>query len=106
MAKMKIEFDTNDPAFYAGLEELMEELSLVETADIEEADRQIKELLLSVFPGAAFAGSVFALTNTGKTALEVFLERLAPSLSAGARECTENLIRQAKKQAADRRKCY
>ena len=102
---MKIEFDVYDPAFYAGLEMLMDGLGQVETADIKEADRQVKELLQGVFPGCELGeGSVFALTNSGKTVLEMFVESLAPELSMGARECTESLIRQAKKQAQDRRR--
>jgi len=104
---MKIEFDDNDPEFYLAIEEMAEELSSLDTADKAEADRQVKDLLQGVFSGCELGeGSVFALTNSGKTVLEMFLESLAPELSKGARECTERLILQAKKQAQDRRQCY
>ena len=105
--KRKVEFDLDNPAFYLELEELISALEAVDTENSKEADRQVKTLLQETFPGCELGeGSVFTLTNSGKTVLEMFVESLAPELSMGARECTESLIRQAKKQAQDRRQCY
>jgi hypothetical protein len=105
--KRKMEFDLENPAFYLALEELAEALGAVDSADSQEADRQVKTLLQEAFPGQNFGeGSLFSLTQSGKTALEAFLEELAPTLSAGAVKCSEQLVLQAKKQAQERRKCY
>ncbi len=105
MERMKIIVDLSDPAFYAGLEELMEELGAVESDNPQEADRKVKALLLETFPGCDFGeGSVFALTESGETALEDFLEGLAPKLSAGAEKCVDELVQRAKAQAEARRR--
>ena len=92
-----LRFNPADPGLFLRLEQLedrLQELDPVMT--LQEADKQVKELLNWVFgPGnnvdKALGGvNLFARGFNGKPVLQNFLEALEPVLQEGAEKCAES----------------
>lgn len=111
-------FNPSDPNLYARFQEAEEKLSQMgehisgETGDVlnlmHQTDKELKKLLSWVFPGNDFdkllAGiNLLAVTKTGKTVLENFLDALAPILTEGAEHFAQGLANSAESQACSRR---
>ncbi len=117
--KGTLTFNPADPNLYArfqalgeSLPEIAEMLELQETEDIlslmATADGELKKRLNEVFPGNDFEAllsgvNLLAVTQSGKTVLENFLDALAPILCQGAEMCAESYAQEAVKKAGARR---
>lgn len=114
----KLCFNPADPNLYARFQEAEEKLDQMgkalaeETEDVlcmmQRADKELKALLSWVFPGNDFEkilGGIhlLAVTKSGKTVLENFLEALSPVLCEGAESFAQGLAREADAAAASRR---
>ena len=109
-------FHPADPNLYARFQEAEEKLSGMgeafsqETGDVltvmQKTDRELKSLLSWVFPGndfeKIFSGvHLLAMTKTGKTVLENFLDALAPILYEGAESFAQGVAEEAAKGCRD-----
>jgi len=112
-------FNPADPNLYARFASAGEKLPEMEKtlfqqaegdmlSGLQAADRELKGLLSWVFPGNDF-GEIFdgvnllAVTQSGKTVMENFLDALTPILCQGAESCAEGYAKTAMDKAAARR---
>ena len=111
-------FNPADPNLYARFQEVEEKLrGLSQTFDgeggdmltlLQMTDRELKALLCWVFPGndfeKIFTGvNLLAVTQTGKTVLENFLDALTPILCEGAECFAQGVAERAEVTACSRR---
>lgn len=91
-----LRFNPADPALFLRLEQIEARVKALPQDDPVKLDMAVKQLLGEALgPGndlhSALGGvSLFALTKSGKTVLEAFLEGLLPILQEGAEQCAES----------------
>ena len=111
-------FNPCDPNLYARFQEAEEKLRQLEeglsqngedvVSTVQQMDKDLKKLLAWVFPGNDFEKILFgvnllAVTKTGKTVLENFLEALSPILCEGAESFAQTIAGEADHGARSRR---
>ena len=117
--KGKLTFSPSDPNVYARFQEMGEKLPQLEEMLQQHqegdtlslmtlADRELKKRLSWVFPGndfeEIFSGiHLLAVTKSGKTVLENFLDALTPILCQGAEQCAKSYAQVASDKACARR---
>ena len=92
-----LRFNPADPGLFLRLEQADEKLRAIDgDISLQEADRQIKELLNWILgpgndvDGALGGVNLFAVGFNGQTVLQNLLEALTPVLREGAEKCAES----------------
>lgn len=110
MGGATLSFNPADPNLYVRFQTAVERLNVIgaklcrETEDFAvfmyQADKELKALLAWVFPGNDFEDilsgvNLLAVTKSGKTVFENFIEALTPVLCEGAESCAEHFASMA-----------
>ena len=117
--KGTLTFHPADPNLYTRIHQMGERLPDIETLlsgqqDMDGltlmtmADKELKKALGEVFPGNDFEKlfdgvNLLAMTGTGKTVLENFIDALTPILCQGAEMCANQFAQAAADEAEHRR---